>query len=105
MDVVESQLAPEQLSIFQETRRKHYSSFIVEEALVGENICVETLYAITSREVEAGRMAPDHNVRKAAEMGVAEPHMSRAELVQIASAQEVRPPSAWKRLLRWFRRG
>ena len=105
MDIVESQVAPEQLSGFQDARWKHYNSFIVQEALVGQNVCVETLHAITGREVDAGRMAPDHELRKTAEMGMAAPHISRAEFVEIASAQDVKPTSVWQRLLGSFRRG
>ena len=105
MDIVESTVAPEELSIFQDARRKHYNSFIVQEALVGENVCVEILYAITGREVNAGRMAPDHALRKTAESGMAAPHMSRAELLKMVSAQNAKPASVWQRLLVWFRRG
>ena len=105
MDIAETTVAPEQLSIFRDARQKHYNSFIVQEALVGQNVCIETLYAVTGREVNAGRMAPDHELRKAAEMGMAAPHLSRAELMATASTLEVKPTSIWQRLLTWVRHG
>lgn len=103
MDIVEATVPHEQLSTFQDARYKHYSSFIVQEALVGQNVCVETLYAVTGREVEADRMPPDHKLRKAAEMAMAAPHLSRAELLAQTSAQpDPKAPSLWKRLLVWL---
>lgn len=105
MDIVESTLAPEKLSTFQDARYKHYNSFIVQEALVGQNVCVETFYAVTSREVSAGRMEPDHELRKAAEMGMATPHLSRAELMDAAAAGEAKPISIWQRFLSWVGHG
>lgn len=105
MDIAETTVPQEQLSAFQEARYKHYSSFIVQEALVGQNVCTETLYAVTSREVNAGRMAPDHKLRIAAESGMAAPHLSRAELIEAAAAQESKPTSIWQRFLAWAGHG
>lgn len=105
MDIAETTVAPEDLKAFQDTRLAQYKLFICEEALVGEQICVETLHAITQREIAAGRMAPDDEARKIAEMGMAAPHLSRAELIATVSGQAVKPPSAWQRVLAWVRRG
>jgi hypothetical protein len=106
MDIVESTLAPEHLESFREARRKHYSSFIVQEALVGEHVCIESLHAITAREIEAGRMPPDHALRQAAENGMSEPHLSRAELERAAAvASEQAPRGVWQRLKAYFGRG
>lgn len=80
MDVAETTIALEDLATFKDARAKHYSSFIVEEALVGSHVCVETLFAVTAREVAAGRMAEDHALRQAAVQGMAAPHLSRAQL-------------------------
>jgi len=105
MDVVESTVAPEDLRTFQDARIKHYRTYIVQEALVGEDVCVETLYAITQREIAAGRMAPDDELRRTAKMGMDAPHLSHAELVAMASNQRVKPRSIWQRVLAWTRRG
>ena len=47
----------------------------------GGQISVEMLMAVTNREIEAGRMAEDHSMRKIAVDGVAAPHFSHAEMV------------------------
>jgi hypothetical protein len=64
MDVLESTVSPENLDEFNESRRKHYGTFIAGEALVGETICIDTLFAITNREIAAGRMTEAHSIRK-----------------------------------------
>ncbi len=103
MDFAETTVAPENLKTFQEARQKHYKSFIVQEALVGSNVCVETLYAITQREIEAGRMTVDDSLRKTAENGMAAPHPSRADLVAQMSPQHTpKPPSLWRRFWEWL---
>ena len=71
---------------------------------MGTNVCVETLDAVTRREVEADRMAPDDELRVAAVNGMAAPHYSRAELealaVQNSNASSLpRPTTGWRRLL------
>ncbi|MGZ8195041.1 MAG: hypothetical protein ACXWTH_05390 [Methylosarcina sp.] len=88
MDIAESQIAPEDVELFKEERSKHYKSFIYQECLVGQNICAETLYAVTGREVAAGRMASDDAMRKTAEIAMAVPHFTRAEML----AQSSHPP-------------
>ncbi len=105
MDIAETSLAHEDLKVFQEARLRQYKTFIVQEALVGQNVCVETLNAITQREIAAGRMAPDDELRKIAEMGMASPHASHAELMATAAHEADKPPSAWQRTLVWLRRG
>jgi hypothetical protein len=107
MDIAETTVAPESLKTFQEARSKQYKTFIVEEALVGENVCVETLDLVTKREIAAGRMAPDHTLRKLAEESMAAPHLSRAELLAQAGAQaqHAAPTSLWQRLSAWLKKG
>jgi hypothetical protein len=80
MDIAETTIAPEDLEKFREARARHYSTFVVQEALVGTNVCVETLFAVTEREITAGRMLPDHTLRQLAVKQMTEPHLSRAEL-------------------------
>ena len=80
MDIAETTIVPDSLETFRESRRKHYLSHVVQEATVGGNVCVETLLAVTSREIAAGRMSENDDVRKAAVDGCAAPHLTRAEL-------------------------
>jgi len=105
MDIAETTVAPEDLEKFQNARRTQYKSFIVEEALVGTNICVETLNEVTQREITAGRMEPDDNLRKTAEIGMTAPYLTRQELLKIAAEGDIKPPSIWKRLLAWIFKG
>ena len=102
MDLAESGLAgsdqvtPEQVSSFREARAREYSSYIVQECLVNGHICVETLEAVTAREVAAGRMDPHHTLRDEAVNAMAAPHLSRAELMAQGEAPEAVP---WSGLL------
>ena len=87
MDIAESAIDPEDLEVMRDAREGQYKTFIFQEAMVGENVCVETLYAVTEREIRAGRMNSDHALRKIATDGVAVPHMTRAELLA-----QIQPP-------------
>lgn len=90
MDLVErnlerSESPPNLLQDFRKTREADYRLFLVRESMVGENVCAETLAAVTQREVDAGRMSPDHTLYTMAHEQVAKPHLSRAELVAITA--------------------
>ena len=56
------------------------------------NVSIDDLVVATSREIAAGRMKPDHSLRKLAEMGMAAPHLSREQL--LAGAGEKSPQGA-----------
>ena len=105
MDLVErTDIAPENIAEFRETRLKDYHLLVVREALVGENVCTETLDSVTRREVEAGRMSPDDELRVGAINAMVAPHYSRAELEAIAAGKPPTPPQAsqttgWRRFL------
>jgi hypothetical protein len=43
MDIAERSIAPEDLATFRDARSKHYATSIVQDALVGTNVCVEHL--------------------------------------------------------------
>jgi hypothetical protein len=58
-----------------------YRELLVQETLVGANICASLLDEVTRREVAAGRLASDDALRQVAERTVAAPHYSRTELV------------------------
>jgi len=78
--VATTQIAPSELAQFNELRAKDYRLLLVREGLIGDNACVETLDEITRREISAGRMAPDDELRQVTIQGLAAPHPSRAEL-------------------------
>ncbi len=107
MDIAESTVLPEDLEIVRNAREKQYKTFIYQESMVGENVCVETLYAITQREIDAGRMSTDHSCRRLAEEAMAMPHSTRAEL--LGATNEKRQPQSDRnekivnKFLKWIR--
>lgn len=78
--VAATQIAAGDLAQFNDTRSKDYHLLLVREGVVGDNACVETLDAITRREIAAGRMAPNDGLRQVTIQGLAAPHLSRVEL-------------------------
>ena len=93
MDAMERGLAArgdqaEVLENLRKARAQDYKIFIVQECtvgldtpVVGGDISVDMLIAVTNREIAGGRMTEDHSLRKIAVEGAAAPHMSHAELV------------------------
>jgi hypothetical protein len=92
MDQVERAgiVEPENIPAFNQARLRDYSLLIVKECVVGENVCTQTLDRVTRREVEAGRMEPDHELRRAAIEGLNTEHFTRAELIMRASIKHGR---------------
>jgi hypothetical protein len=83
MNIAEATIEPAELESFRKTRKQDYDRLIVKESLVGESICSETAYAVTRREIAAGRMSPDDDLARTAAAVIAAPHLSRAELIAI----------------------
>ena len=92
MDQAERNLAvrdhqQESLEQLKRARAQHYKRFIVRECTVGAgsagggDMSVEMLMAVTNREIAAGRMTEEHELRRMALEGAAAPHLSHAELV------------------------
>lgn len=113
MDLVErSAIVPENLATFRQTRLSDYRQMVVHEARIGEHVCTETLDAVTRREVDAGRMPPDDELRTRAVREMAAPHPTRAQLMamdaqkraQVSSLMQTQPAGRWRRALTWWRR-
>jgi hypothetical protein len=69
MDFVETQssFSPKDLTAFKTARRQDYCLLLAREAVVeGGAVDPVRMEAVTRREVEAGRMAPDDELRKLA---------------------------------------
>ena len=103
MDLVErsGNIAPEDLLAFRDTRAKDYRLLLMREVLIGQNVSVELLNAVTQRELQAGRMPEDDELRQLAVNGIAEPYLTVAELLKIESdriAVESKP-KGWRQ---WF---
>jgi hypothetical protein len=83
MDVVEAQLSDNiELEKFKEIRRHDYNMLITRECTIGGSVCIETLYDLTQRELEAGRMEPAHDYINIAVDAMAKPHYSREQLIR-----------------------
>ena len=109
MDIAETVIAPSSLDAFRDARRRHYKTFVLQECMVGTNVCVETLDEVTRREIDAGRMAEDDELRNLAKTSMAAPHLSRAELLALADGSVPLPDEApsvggWRRVAVWFRK-
>ena len=63
LDKVEKWL-PDSIDLdkFRELRLQEYNKMLLSEATIGGTLCVETLYELTQRELQAGRMSPTHEL-------------------------------------------
>ena len=113
MDIAETTIVSKDLEKFKESRLLNYKIFIVQEATMAGNVCVETLDTITQREIAVGRMAPDNPLRELAVTSLAAPHLSHADLVAMEEARQhaeqtsvpTPAPDSWGRRLRgWIGR-
>jgi hypothetical protein len=77
------------LETFRAVRLLQYDALLMREAMADKSACAETLDRITRREIAAGRMASDSELRKIAEDGL-------EELWQEATADAKRP-NLWAR--------
>ena len=112
MDFVENGLGGEDREKFRAARDQQYKILLTQESLVNGNICVDTLYQVTTREIAAGRMSPDFSTRKIAEQGIAAPHFTREQLLvgaadNISAAVEPgttsEPHDVWHRAIRFVK--
>lgn len=104
MDTVEEKagFAPEDLALFRDTRAKDYRSLLLKETLIGHHFSADLGYAVTNREIEAGRLLPDDELRQVVLKGMEGPHMSVQELMEVerkrSGVEKALPPnSGWKR--------
>jgi len=108
LNLVKPTIHPDDQPTFQEASDKIYATLIVQESLIGTNICTETLDAVTRREIDAGRMSAKHNLRHIAEMGMLAPHLTRSQLLQAEAEQHGfkfdAPPKGFRRFLKLFQR-
>ena len=83
LDQVEKKL-PQNIDIekFKNLRLKEYNAMLLHECSIGGSFCAETLYEVTQRELEAGRMSPTHEFIEAAIQATADEHYSREQLMR-----------------------
>jgi hypothetical protein len=103
MESVEKTISLEDRESFKYIRRWHYRNYLLQEVLVGQELCVETLYAVTEREISAGRMEPADRLRDIAVRGMAQPHLTRGELIEASrptpSVEKPMEKNGWARKL------
>ena len=106
MDLVErsGSIAEEHLATFRDTRDKDYRLLLIREVLIGENASAELLNSVTQREVQAGRMPEQDELRQLAIKGLSEPYLSVQELIQIERDRvtALTKPKGWRN---WFSKG
>ena len=94
-------VAPENLDTFRQIRAKDYRLLLMREVLIGENVSTKLLNAVTQREVQAGRMSEQDELRLFAVKALAEPYLSVQDLLRIEQQRlaTVVKPRGWRR---WF---
>jgi hypothetical protein len=83
MDSVEEQL-PGGVAIeeIKALKVQDYNMLLTRECTIGGTVCIDTLYELTQRELEAGRMRPMDRLIDLAVDAIAEPHYSREQLLR-----------------------
>lgn len=90
MDFVAQNLIKDQdRQEFQKIRKREFNLFLVSEARIGNNASVELMDEITRREIAAGRLAPDDELRKLTDDALTKPYMTKDELRQLANKPSV----------------
>ena len=100
MNLAETAIDPRDLENFREIRGHSYSLLIVKECLVGDEVCAKTAAAVTRREVDSGRMAANHSLRKLEQMAAFAAHLKRTRLLALQFAPKPKGPVG--RALSWL---
>lgn len=86
MDFVAQNLIKDQdRQEFQNIRKREFNLLLVSEARIGNNASVELMDEITRREINAGRLAPDDELRTLTNDALAKPYMTKEELRILAN--------------------
>jgi hypothetical protein len=100
MNLAEQAIAPADLEKFREIRGHGYSLLIIKETLEGDQLSLLKSEAVIRRELQSGRMASDHVLRKRRELAkLAAEYVRTRHLVQ-QHASERR--GLLDRVLSWF---
>ena len=89
---------------FGQLRLQEYNKLLLRECQVGGSFCVDTLYALTQRELEAGRMLPSHEFIEISIDATASDHYSREQLNrQQEKIKQLKKDTAMSKLSRLFK--
>jgi len=107
MNKIESEFSQHiDLEIFRKVRLQEYNKLLLRECEVGGSLCVDTLYELTQRELEAGRMSPTHEFIDISIQATASDHYSREQLNrQQDKIKKLRQNSALNKLTGLFKSG
>jgi hypothetical protein len=101
MNLAEKAIAPADLEKFREIRGHGYSLLIVKESLDGDRLRLDKAEAVMQRELESGRMAPDHILRDRKELAkLAGDYVRTQQQLKQQHAEE--RPGLLGRILSWF---
>lgn len=96
MNIVEKNLiSPQELEAFRKARDADYCLFLVKESRQGDNVNSELLEKATKREIDAGRMLPDHQLRQLA---------LAAFTVGIGTTSQLKQLEEWQARGPWWKR-
>ena len=83
LDKVEAQFINSvDIDKFKKLRQNEYDKMLLRESTIGGSLCVETLYEVTQRELEAGRMSPTHEFIDISIQATATDHYTRDQLLR-----------------------
>ena len=100
MSLAEKGLDTKDLESFREIRGHSYTMLIVKECLVGDRIDPTLAQTVVQRELAAGRMAPNHQLRDLKQMVAFAEHMQRS--LAMAERLAPKPQGPLPRLLSWL---
>jgi hypothetical protein len=100
MNLADKAMNPNDLEKFREIRGHSYSLLIVKECLIDAKVCAKTAAIVTRREVAAGRMAPNHDLRKMDQMVKFAAQVTQTQLLTQKYAPK--PPGMVGRALSWL---
>lgn len=92
MDQVERHIGPADIAAFRKARTEDYNLLLISESVVGENVSPQLLERATRREVAAGRMSANNDLRQLAVAG------------DTILTPAPRATSIWDRVRDWMRR-
>lgn len=89
---------------FKKVRLQEYNKLLLRECEVGGSFCVETLYELTQRELESGRMSPTHEFINLSINATASDHYTKDQLLrQKDKIQDTKNNSALNKISKLFK--
>jgi hypothetical protein len=98
LNIVQSTISPEELQEFLDARSRHYRTLLISETVDAEgNASASELVRVTAREISAGRMDENDELRVLALKGAEAEH--EANQSEASDTKSQGPVSLWRRIL------